>query len=185
MDDVRIIELFFLRDEKAINETQKKYGEFIRSVAFNITGSEEDSSECINDTYLKLWNSIPPEIPVNLKAYLGKIIRNSALSRYRMNKAAKRDCGTYVLLSELEECLPSNDSTEDEFDAKRTGELISLWLKALSEEDRIIFMKRYWYGESVKLIAEKMGISQKKAANKLFELRKKLKKELEQKGVQV
>ncbi len=185
MDDVKIIELFFSRDERAVSETQKKYGEYINSVAFNITGNEEDSSECANDTYLKLWNSIPPEIPVSFKAYLGKIIRNSALSRYRMNKAAKRDCGTYVLLSELEECLSSDASVEEEFDAKRTGELISLWLKALPGEDRVIFIKRYWYGDSVKHIAEKIGISPKKAADRLFVLRKKLKKELEQKGVQV
>ncbi|MBR3766858.1 MAG: RNA polymerase sigma factor [Clostridia bacterium] len=185
MDDVKIINLFFARDEKAINETQNKYGEFIHFIAFNIMEKNEDAEECVNDTYLKLWNSIPPERPLSFKAYIGRITRNSALSRYRYNKAEKRDCGIYVLLSELEECLPDNTSVENEYDGKLLSEIISVWLKTLSPDNRAVFIKRYWYGESVKDLAEKMGVAPSKLSSLLFSLRKQLKKELERKGVTV
>lgn len=185
MDDNIIIEMFFNRDEKAIAETQKKFGEYIHSIAFNISGTTEDACECENDTYLKLWNSIPPEKPVNFKAYLGRIVRNSALSLYRKNKAVKRDSGVYVLLSELEECLPSKTTTEDEADANYVSSLISSWLRTLSQDDRVLFVRRYWYGDKVKDISDMAGMPSKKISSKLFALRKQLKDELSQKGVNV
>lgn len=185
MDDIDIIELFFQRSEKAVAETQKKYGEFIRAIAFNIMGRAEDASECENDTYLKLWNSIPPERPECFKAYLGKITRNSALSRYRFNNAAKRDCRTIVLLSELNDCIPSENSIENEFDSVFLSQVISDWLRSIDEESRNLFIRRYWYGESIKELAEKMNVSPSKLSSLMFTLRKKLKKELIRKGVNI
>ncbi len=183
MDDIKIIEMFFSRNERAIKETQKKYGEFMHYIAFNITGQNEDAEECVNDTYLKLWNSIPPQRPDYFKAYIGRIVRNAALSLYRKNKAAKRNCGVYVLLSELEECIPSSDNVEEEVEANFLSTVISDWLRTLSEEDRALFIKRYWYGVSVKDIAAEFDISSNKLSSQLFALRKKLKEELTEKGV--
>lgn len=185
MDDKKIIGLFFSRDEAAIRETADKYGDFIRYIAFGITGIREDAEECENDTYLKLWNSIPPEFPEFFKAYIGKITRNTALSLYRKNKAAKRNCGVYVLLSELEECIPDPVSVEDEVEAGYLARIISDWLYTLPEEPRSVFVKRYWYGEAVKTIAEQAGSSPSEISSLLFTLRKKLKRELTEKGVVV
>lgn len=185
MDDIKIIELFFCRDETAIRETADKYGDFIRYIAFNITGLKEDAEECENDTYLKLWNSIPPEFPEFFKAYIGKIVRNTALSLYRKNKAAKRNCGVYVLLSELEECIPDPVSVEDEVEANYLSGIISDWLYTLSEAHRTVFIKRYWYGDGVKSIAEQLNFSPSEISSLLFTLRKKLKRELTEKGVNV
>ena len=185
MDDKKIIELFFARKESAIRETALKYGDFIRCIALNITGIREDAEECENDTYLKLWNSIPPECPEFFKAYIGKITRNTALSLYRKNKAAKRSCGVYVLLSELEECIPDPVSVEDEVDGNFLARIVSDWLYTLSEEQRAVFIKRYWYGEAVKAIAQQLKASPSEISSLLFSLRKKLKRELAEKGVNV
>lgn len=185
MDDSRIIELFFLRNEDALKETEKKYGNFIHITAFNITGTSEDAQECANDTYLKLWNSIPPEKPVYFKAYVGKLVRNTALSLYRKNKASKRDSSLSVLLSELGDCIPSAVTVEEDFDGKNLSQLISEWLYTLSEENRVLFIRRYWYGDSLKALSEKTGKPADKLASLFFSLRKQLKKELEGKGVNV
>lgn len=183
MDDNSIICLFFSRNENAVSETQNKYGGYIRTLAFNITEKIEDAEECENDTYIKLWNSIPPENPLNFKAYIGRIARNCALSRFRYQNAAKRDIGISVILSELEDCIPSSFSVEDEVDAKELSSLISSWLYALTEENRVLFIRRYWYGESLKDLALRSGMSVSKLTSRMFSLRKQLKKELEQKGV--
>ncbi len=185
MDDVKIIEMYFARNEKAVDETRTKYGGFINHIAFNILKVSEDAEECENDTYLRLWNAIPPDRPEYFKAYIGKVVRNLAISLYRKNTAAKRSSGMYVLLSELEECLPSKESVEAELDAKYLSSVISEWLRSLSEENRIIFIKRYWYGESVKDIAAQSDFSPAELSSLLFALRKKLKKELTEKGVTV
>ncbi len=185
MDDINIINLFFERKESAIKETSLKYGKFIRFIAFNITGDETETEECENDTYLKLWNSIPPERPQLLKAYIGTLVRNCALSLYRKNTASKRNCGITVLLDELEECVPSSINTEDEYFGKALTEIINNWLKALSEENRVVFIKRYWYGVPVKDIAAEAFCSPSKISSLLFSLRKQLKNELEKEGVSV
>lgn len=185
MDDLKIIELYRSRNERAVDETRLKYGGFIRHIALNILGIIEDAEECENDTYLKLWNAIPPDCPEYFKAYIGKIVRNISISLYRKNTAAKRSCGVYVLLSELEECIPSKESVETEIEAKYLSSVISDWLRTLSEENRVIFVKRYWYGESVKDIAAQSDFSPAELSSLLFALRKKLKKELTEKGVTV
>lgn len=185
MDDSMIIDLFFKRSQSALTETENKYGAFIYSVAYNVLSGKEDAEECVNDTYLKLWNSIPPQCPVNFKAYIGKIARNSAIGVFRHNTAAKRDRGAYVLLSELEECLPSGERVENDIDGKYLASLISEWLKTLDAESRVLFVKRYWYGESVQSLSEQTGRNPAKISSLLFSLRKKLKKELDKKGVNV
>lgn len=185
MDDNAIIELFFARQEDAIKETRSKYGDFIRFIAFSITGILTEAEECENDTYLKLWKSIPPEKPEFFKAYIGKIVRNCALSCYRKNKAAKRDGGVTVLLDELSECIPDSTDIEEEYFGKQLSQLLSDWLKSLPEDSRALFIRRYWYCESVKAIAENTGMSPSKISSLLFGLRKQLKKELEKEGVTV
>ncbi len=185
MDDLRIIELYFDRNEAAIKETHLKYGNYIFTIAKDLLTLYEDAEECASDTYVKLWNTIPPERPVSFKAYLGRIVRNSALSRIRYNKAAKRDCGICVLLSELQECIPSDELTENAFDEKQLSLTISQWLKSLSEEKRAVFVKRYWYGKSVKELSEITSMSQSKISSMLFNLRKQLKNELIEKGAEI
>lgn len=185
MDDNAIIELYFQRNESAVRETAVKYGGFIRYIAFGITGNNEDSEECENDTYLKIWNSVPPERPEYFKAYIGKIVRNCAIGIWRKNTASKRNGGLTVLLDELSECIPSNENVENEFLAKETGELINTFLRKLSKEDRAVFILRYYYGDSIKNIAERSSLSPSDISSKLFRLRNKLKKELEKEGVAV
>ncbi len=185
MEDSMIIDLFFERSQAALSETEKKYKAFIYSIALNILSHVEDAQECENDTYLRLWNSIPPQRPCNFRAYIGKITRNSAITMIRYNKASKRDCGAYVLLSELEDCLPSCNGVENEIDGKYLSSLISFWLKTLNDEQRVLFVKRYWYGESIQSLSEQTGKSPAKISSQLFSLRKKLKKELIEKGVTI
>ncbi len=185
MDDNSIIRLFFQRDENALELVRSKYGRFIYGQALNITASHEDAEECENDTYMKLWNSIPPDEPRYFMAYIGKITRNTALSLYRKKTAAKRMQGLDLQLSELEECIPSPGSAEDEFNLNYTSTVISDWLHSLSETESNLFIRRYWYGLEVKALADETGISPKKISAMLFALRKKLKAELESKGVSV
>ncbi len=185
MDDCMIIDLFFSRVQSALSETENKYGGFIYAVAFNVLSVKEDAEECVNDTYLKLWNSIPPQRPLNFKAYIGKITRNSAIGIFRRNTAAKRDRGMNVLLSELEDCLPSEIRVEEQLELKYLSDVISDWLKTLEPDLRVLFVKRYWYGESVQSLSEQTKRSPAKVSSQLFSLRKKLKKELAEKGVNV
>lgn len=185
MEDTGIIRLFFERNEEALKNTRTKYGYLIKTITLNITGNKSDAEECENDTYLKLWNTIPPENPVYFKAYIGRLARNAALSRYRFNKASKRDTGLYVLLSELEECIPSESNAETEFDGKYVSTVISDWLKTLEKENRVLFIKRYWYGESIKDLAELKGVSPARLSSLMFSLRKQLKEELTRKGVDI
>lgn len=185
MEDTAIIELYFSRCQTALKETEIKYGRFIYSLANNILSSAEDTEECVNDTYLRLWNSIPPNNPGNFIAYIGKITRNTAVSILRHNTAAKRNSSGDVLLSELEDCIPSRDSINEEADMKYLSEIISGWLKTLDPDMRVLFVKRYWYGESVQELSMQTGIRPAKISSYLFSLRKKLKKVLEEKGVRV
>ena len=183
MEDSRIIELYWARDEQAIPETDTKYGPFCRNLSKNILGSIEDAEECVNDTYLRAWNSMPPEKPMNLRAWLGRIVRNISIDLWRRHGAKKRGDGIDALLSELEECVPSPVSVENEIDAKELTKIIEGWLDSLSRTDRAIFMRRYWYGESVIAIAIREDTDANKMAGKLYRLRKSLKNRLHREGV--
>ena len=185
MEDLQIIELFFQRSEEAVSQTDRKYGRFLRSVAGRILSIPEDSEEVVNDTYLAAWNKIPPEVPKALKYYLSRITRNLALSRFDYGNAQKRSAFAEAAISELEECIPDSKRLEDEIDGRLLTAYIRDWLDALPKEDRVLFVRRYWYGDSVQTLAAEFFRSGAQMAQKMLSLRRKLKIYLEAKGVEV
>lgn len=185
MDDREIIGLFLKRDEKAIEETAQKYGRFCFGIAFGILEDQEDTEECVNDAWQKLWGSIPQNQPEQLRPYLGRIVRNLAINRFHENRAQKRNGGRMALLDELEEILPSAETPEREWDSKEIAEEISSWLKGLKAEDRRLFIRRYWYDIPLKDLASETGMRPGKLAQKMHRLRLSLKKHLEERGISV
>ena len=186
MEDGRIIDLYWARREEAITETDRKYGSYCRSISFRILNDKEDSEECVNDTWMRAWDTMPPKRPEYLSAFLAKIARNLSISKYRMNHAQKRGSGeTELLLLELEECLPSGKSVEEEIEGRETAAAINRFLAELDAESRRIFVRRYFYADAVKEIAECMGISESKVKSQLFRLRGRLKKHLEREGIEL
>lgn len=184
MDDDNIIALFLERSERAIDETAKKYGNYCRKIALNILASAEDAEECVNDALLRAWNSIPPHKPERLSTYLGKITRNLSLNRYEKSTAEKRGGGQVpAALEELEGCLSLAASVESETDNNLLAAAISAWLSGLTEDSRVIFVRRYWYLDSISDVAELFGISESKTKSILFRLRKDLKKYFEKEGI--
>ena len=141
MDDKQIIELFFNRDEAALSETQEKYGKYCLKIAGNILEDVEDSKECVNDTWVTAWNRIPPLKPVSLKAFLGKIVRDISLSKYRENHAKKRYNAMTVMLEELEECIPSGINIEDQTEKRELIGLIDDYLEGIKTVDRVLFVR--------------------------------------------
>ena len=183
MEDFKIIELFFLRSENAISETERKYGRYLSKIAYNILFDLEDSKECVNDTYMKAWNSIPPQQPEILSTFLGKITRHLAIDLFRKKHAEKRKNSEYALsLSELDECIPDNFSPEKESEQKELSESINRFLASLSKENRDIFVCRYFYSDSIKEIASFFKSSESKIKSSLFRSRKALKEHLEKEG---
>ncbi|MCL1843126.1 MAG: RNA polymerase sigma factor [Defluviitaleaceae bacterium] len=180
MDDNAIINLFFSRDESAIAETQQKYAGYLFTVASNILPSIQDAEECVNDAYFKAWEAIPPKRPAFLRSFLARITRNRALDKYRGNNAQKR-AGSQVdtLLSELAEVVPSNADVHAEYENNLIAADINAFLQSLSKEARFIFMRRYWYADSISAIAEGFGISESKVKSSLHRARQKLKKRLD------
>ena len=185
MDDVQIVALYFARDEAAITQTARKYGPSLKGIAMNLLYNTEDAEECVNDTYHAAWNRIPPTYPQCLFAFLGRIVRNLSISRIRMQKAKKRDGGVEILLSELEDCIPTGNAVEQVIEGQELTGYISDWLKTLSQEERVCFVRRYWYGEEVKVLAKKFHVTAAQMAQRMLKLRKSLKKYLEGKGVAV
>ena len=183
MDDKNIIELFYNRDEAAISHCEIKYGQSLKNLSFNILSNLSDSEECVNDTYIKAWNSIPPQKPCSLFAYLGKIVRNISINLWRKNNAQKRNIGLTIMLSELSDCIPSNETTEEKADARALSEIINSWLNSLSEENRTLFMGRYWLGKDMEFLSNYLNITENSASVKLFRLRKNLKEVLQKEGV--
>lgn len=185
MEDNMIIDLYWSRDERAIAESKLKYGRALTKISYNILNSREDSEECVNDTYMKAWNAIPPDKPFSLFAYLGRIVRNISINLWHKNRAGKRNSTGDVLLSELEECIPSGHSTECTAEVNELSRIISDWLFSLPKNDRILFIRRYWYGDSIEDLAK--GFSQSKSAisGRLFRMRQKLKVLLEKEGISI
>ncbi len=184
MTDGDIIKLYFERSEKAIKETDTKYGSYCMTIAENILRNKADSEECVNDTYLRAWNSIPPKKPQRLSTYLGKITRNLAINRYNHYSAEKRGGGeTESVLSELEECLPSQNTIEKTFDEKLLIKSIEAFLKNESKEKRRVFLLRYWYSYSINDIAKETAQSESMVTSTLFRLRNKLREHLEKEGI--
>ena len=183
MDDKQIIELYFERNEQAIKETQNKYGAFCHRIAMNILGIHEDAEECVNDTYFSVWKQIPPTVPEVFKVYLGRITRNLSISRFRAMRAKKRYSSMEIMLSELNDCVPSSSNVEQTIEVMQLSDYISEWLDSLPEEDCALFVRRYWFGDEVQELAKKCGITAAKMAQRMLRLRKSLKAALEQKGV--
>ena len=183
MNDKDIIALFWARDERAISETAGKYGKFCHGIAMNILSVREDAEECVNDTYHKAWTVIPPQKPEYFRAWLGKVVRNIALNLWNRNHTQKRNSGLETLLSELEDCVPTRENVESVIDDIELGKVISRWLGTLSEEDRNVFIMRYWNGIPLKAIAARFGTDPDKLAQKMFRLRKSLKAALEEEEI--
>ena len=180
MPDNEIVELYFARDEQAIQATDDKYGKLCMQISMNIVESRSDAEECVNDTYLKTWNSIPPTRPNSLGAFVCRIARNLSLNRLRDLRAAKRNRELTTSLSELEACIPLPDEA-----AGRLPELLNDFLSRLDREERALFLGRYWYACSVKDLARKLGITPNAASMRLRRLRESLKAYLAEGGYYV
>ena len=180
MDDSKILELYFSRSEKAIQETDKKYGGYCYKIAYSILANREDSEESVNDTYLNAWNCIPPRKPAKLSAFLGKLTRNIAIDRWRNMSAQKRGNGEVdIALDELSECVSGKQSIEEEIIQKEVVACLNRFLATLSDDERIVFMCRYWYVNSINEIADKTGFSIGKIKSMLHRTRGKLSRQLE------
>ena len=183
MDDDRIVALYWSRSEAAITETAAKYGSYLRSISFSILGSREDAQECVNDTYHDAWNAMPPHRPSVLSASLGKITRRNSIDRWRKRNAEKRGGGELPLaLEELEECVSGSGSVEDAVQRKELEQLLDRFLDTLPVTERRVFLRRYWYLDSVQSIAWQFGFSQSKTASMLHRTRAKLRALLEKEG---
>ena len=183
MDDSKLIELYFSRNESAIIYTQNKYGGYCYKIAYNILLDDEESKECVNDTYLAAWESIPPVKPEILSAFLGKITRNISLKRLRAKTAQKRGGGnTDLIFDELNDCIPDKNSVLDAVDANELALLIDSFLRNLPKEERILFLRRYWYFDSIDTLSKTFGLGLAQVKMRLSRIRKKLLLKLEKEG---
>lgn len=183
MDDRTIIGLFENRCEQAIDSLAKKYGKLCLQVATNILGSREDALECVNDAYLALWNQIPPEKPIFLRAYLLKVVRNIAYDRLDHLNAAKRNDSVTLCLQELEDCLPVGEDLDAMLEGKRIREVLNAYLYSLKETDRNLFIRRYFFMESCRAIGKSMAMTESAVSTRLSRLRQKLKQQLVEEGI--
>lgn len=184
MDDEKIIELYWVRSEAAISETASKYGRYCQYIARNILCNTSDIEECVNDTYLNAWNSMPPHRPSALQVFLGKLTRNISLNRRKYLTAEKRGRGqAEMVLDELHECIPTSDNTESIMDDILLEDVLNHFLSSLSVEQRKIFMRRYWYLSPIKDIAADYNLGESKVKMSLLRSREKLKQILEKEGI--
>lgn len=184
VDDEQIISLFFQREEAAITNTQEKYEGLCRSVAGRILPDRRDVEECVSDVYLRVWNAIPPERPRSLRAYLARITRNLALDRYSYNTAVQRNTALTDAFEELEPCLPARlGDPENEIDVQSFRQFLNGFLRALPRETRVFFLRRYWYGESIRDIADSCRVSESKVKTSLFRTRNRLRDAMEKEGI--
>lgn len=184
MNDREIVDLYWQRSEQAITETARKYGKYCRIIAYNILENTQDSEECVNDTWLAAWNSMPDKRPERLNPYLAKITRNSALAKIVKRSARKRGGGELDLaLEELDACVPSDYSLEKEVEDRELAGAINSFVDRLPEEEQLVFISRYWFFASEREIAEKQGCSRSRINIMLKRTRDKLKKYLLQEGL--
>ena len=179
MEDEKILALYEARSEAAIAETSQKYGGYCRTIAYNILLSFEDTDECVQDTWLKTWNAIPPEKPRRLKSFVGKITHNLAIDRYRKNARQNR-CTLDEVLAELQ--VPELSDPEQSAEGKELSRAISDFLRAQSPEKRVLFVRRYWYVDSISEISRKTGMKEDRIRTELYRMRKKLRACLEKEG---
>lgn len=183
MDDSKIIALFNERSELAIFELSEKYGAILRRTASNILSDSRDTEECLNEAYYGVWNTIPPQNPNPLLSYVSRILRNIAVNRYHSNTAKKRNSFYDISLDELENCFLSSTDTEQEFSARETARSIDRFLGTLSKGDRVLFVRRYFFSDSVSALSDLFGIPTHNVSARLYRIRGKLKKHLEKEGV--
>ena len=182
MEDQQIVNLYFARSESAITETDRKYGRYCHSIAYNILEDHEDAKEIVNDTYLKAWNTIPPNRPDPLKPYVGMISRHLSLDRYEEYHTQKRGGQVPLVLEELAECIPDNDSREDIGESVALKDALAKFIRSLPDKTQRIFLRRYWYASSVAEIAEEYGMRENSVNVLLHRTRKKLKDHLQKEG---
>ena len=185
IDDKSMIQLFFNRSEKALEELDIKYGKLCYKLSHNILNNHQDAEECVNDTYLGVWNAIPPAKPDPLRAYICKVVRNISLKLYYKKEAEKRNSVYDIAIQELENCLPAPNTVETEMETRELTLMIESFLDTLSDENCVIFMRRYWFSDTYAAIAERMGISEKSVSMRLVRIRKQMKRYLLEREVYV
>ena len=184
MDDKKIVELYWQRNEDAIKETKGKYGRYCYAIAYNVLSNREDAEECENDTYIEAWNSMPPEKPDPLRSFLGMLSRRISLDKWRRKNAEKRGGGETVLsFDELEECIPYDKSIDEELSARELAEVVSRFLAALPEVECNVFLRRYFYFDPINDICKRYGFGQSKVKMMLKRTREKLLKKLTEEGI--
>lgn len=184
MDDRSIVMLFLERNEQGLHEAKTKYGSYCRSIAYGVLRDWQDAEECESDTYLAAWNVIPPQQPTLLAAFLGRITRNLSLKKLRTNTAAKRGGNAAILsLEELSDCIPAGKSFEEDLQTRELADSISIFLRALPETQRKVFVLRYWYCDTVREIAGRFGFTQSKVKMMLLRTRADLREYLIKEGI--
>lgn len=185
MEDKQIVDLYWERSEAAISETQNKYGRYCHYIAYNILHSREDAEECVNDTYIKAWNAMPPHRPQLLSAFLGKITRNTALDRYGYARAKKRSGEVALILDEMEQCIPDAKTSGSLADELALKEAINGFLRSLSAQTRVIFVRRYWYLSTIREIASDYEMTISNVKITLLRTRNKFRDYLEKEGIEI
>ena len=183
MEDAGIIELFFERSEQGIRELDIKYGKACRKLSYNIVNDRQDAEECVNDAYLGAWNAIPPVKPDPLLTYICKIVRNISLNLYHRKEAAKRSSHYTVAMEEIEACIAATNAVEAEIEAVELAHSIERFLDTLTDENRVLFMRRYWFSDSCRDIAGFMGLTEKNVSVRLTRIREKMKQYLNEREV--
>ena len=183
IEDEKIIEMFLGRSEQGIRELDIKYGKVCHKLSYNIVNSRQDAEECVNDAYLGAWNAIPPAKPDPLLTYICKIVRNISLKIYYRKEAAKRNSAYTIAMEEIEACIAGPNTVEAEIDARELARIIESFLDTLAVENCVIFMRRYWFSDSCKDIAEFVGLSEKNISVRLTRIRQKMKSYLAEREV--
>lgn len=185
IDDEKIIDLFFARSEQGIRELDSKYGKICHTLSYNIVNDRRDAEECVSDAYWGAWNAIPPTRPAPLLSYIAKLVRNISLKVYWKKHAAKRSSQYTVALEELEGCVADGKTVEEELEGKELARMIGTFLDTLTAENRVIFMRRYWFADSCKDIAALTGLTEKNVTVRLSRLRERLRQYLLEREVLV
>lgn len=183
MEDREIIDLYWQRAQEAVTETERKYGAYLRTIAFHILRSREDAEESLNDTYYDAWNSMPPLRPVNLQGFLGQITRRRSIDRWRRDRTKKRGGDVMTLaLEELEGCIPGGGSPEERLQDRELGRCIDQFLRMLPVRERQVFIRRYWYMDSIQELCRSFGLGQSQTKSMLLRTRRRLRDYLEERG---
>jgi len=186
MTDQDIVKLYWDRDESSIARSSDRYGQYCRSIALNILGSEQDAEECVNDTWIRAWDSIPPERPQSLMSFLGRLTRNRAIDMLRKRSAAKRGSDEVAaVLEEIQEFVPGNVSVEDTAESRELIGAVNRFLEGLPAKKRILFVRRVWYADPVDKIADRLGMSESGVSVALSRIRGKLRDYLMEKGYEI